>query len=408
MSRPALFVLGTRPALPLLPSDACGLQCPHVEQRLVEMQRLSTLGMLTPGIAHDFNNVLSSMLALASTLADQLEPQHPAQSSVSQLHKATQRARGLMGQVLSFSRPTTGVRDTHVLQDLLGEAVDLLRPSVPPTSTLRVDSCSEPLPVQADATAIVQLVLNLCLNALQALPNGRGSVTVTLQRAQVQADEGPMAQLLVADDGIGMDAATRRRIFEPYFSTRSETGGTGLGLATVSHVLTQHGGRVGVHSTPGQGSVFDVTLPLHAASMPARAPQAGTQRPPVTAARPQRVLLVDDDSVLRVMIEAVLAAHGHLVTACDSATGALKAWRNDPQAFDLIVSDHNLGGQSGLDLARAMLESHPATRFILVSGHVDSALTQAAGRDGVHRVMSKADLYDHLPTAVANLAQPAR
>lgn len=378
--------------------DLARLGCPHLERRLVEMQRVDTLGALSAGIAHDFNNVLAGMLGVASELAEQLGPQHPALANVALLRTAAQRARALVGQVLSFSRPTLGARHSHRLQDLVTEAVDLLRPSMPAGSRLVLDDAGEPLTVQVDATALVQVVLNLGLNAMQALPGGRGTVRVAVQRAPAEAGASPMALLAVSDDGIGMDAATQRRIFEPYFSTRAGSGGTGLGLATVSHVLSQHGGRIAVRSAPGQGSRFEVLLPL-AASPPA---PAEPRRLP--AVSPQRVLLVDDDSVLRVMGEAVLVAHGHAVTACESATQALDTWRRDPAVFDIVVSDLNMGGLSGLDLAHAMLECRPETPFVLVSGQVDQAMVGAAARVGVSRVLGKDDLYAQLPAAVAALA----
>lgn len=388
----------------LLPGTECpagAYTCRHLEQRMVEMQRVDTLGSLAAGIAHDFNNVLTGMLGAAAGLAEELGDAHPALGQVELLRGAALRARSLVAHMLSFSRPSKEPMRWHSLQGLVQEALALLRPSLPPTVQLQVDLAPAPLEVRADAAAIIQVVLNLCLNALHSLPERRGRITVALsaQPDDLRAGTGSARLCLrVSDTGCGIDPALQARVFEPYFTTRGHAGGTGLGLATVQHVVQAHGGHVRLRSVPGQGSDFEVLLPGQVLSAPEDTPD--TQ----PAQRTLRVMLVDDDEVMRAVAQAILERDGHRVTALDSAAAALECLRRHPGAFDAVVTDHCLTAESGLDLVREWLAQDPRTPFVLVSGHVHDALVEAAQAAGVHRVLAKAELQQSLCAALAVLA----
>ena len=387
-----------------LPGTECPVgvfACTHLEQRMVAMQRVDTLGALAAGIAHDFNNVLTGMLGAASGLADELGEGHPALGQVDLLRSAALRARSLVAHMLSFSRPGQEPMRWHSVQGLVQEALALLRPSLPPTVQLTVALAPAPLEAQADAAALIQVVLNLCLNALHALPDRTGRITVTLsaQPADVLSDTGPARLLLsVSDTGCGIEPALQERIFEPYFTTRAQSGGTGLGLATVQHVVQSHGGHVSLRSQPGHGSTFEVHLPGQVLQDPV------TPDEPLGAHRPLQVLLVDDDEVLRAVVAAMLECDGHQVTALSSAAAALAHWRARPGEFDLVISDHWLVGASGLELARELLAVAPRTAFLLLTGHVTDPLVAEAEAAGVRRVLDKADLHGQLRPALSALA----
>ncbi len=267
-----------------------------------------------------------------------------------------------------------------------------------------------------------QVLINLCTNAWQAMPDQQGQITVRLQ-AQAGPDGVPGVVLQVQDDGQGVDAATRDRMFEPFFTTKPVGQGTGLGLAVVHGIVSAHGGTVSVHSTPGAGSTFDVWLPLSAAPTQAADPAAladtspgaaGTaaagHAKPVAAATPgrgERVLYVDDDAVLAITVESLLQRAGWRTHTCASAAEALALLQADPTAFDLVVTDYNMPGLSGLDLAAALQQLCPQLPVVITSGHVPDDLLARAEALQVRHVLCKEFTLERLvPLLQGLLADP--
>ena len=369
-----------------------------LEVQLRESQKMESIGTLAGGVAHDFNNVLAAILGNAAMAIEALEQAHPAQQNLDRIKRAASRARSLVQQILTFSRKTPQQLTVQALGPLVEEAVSLLRSTLPPTVVLKAAIASEPLCVLADGAQVQQVVVNLCTNAWQALPDERGVVEVSLQSVQIDAanlpapglEPGRYALLSVSDDGIGMDAATRARVFEPFFTTKRVGEGTGLGLAVVHGIVASSSGAITIESRPGAGSRFSIYLPCH--GMPA--PEASTElhelhEPQRAAGGGEHILYVDDDEVVSLTMKALLERSGYQVTLHANGTDALAELAAHPSRFSLVISDFNMPDISGLRVAEQMRERHPQLPVIIASGYVTEELTERAAALGVKAVLMK-------------------
>ncbi len=367
-----------------------------LERQLRQSQKMEALGTLAGGIAHDFNNIVAAILGNARLAQDTLPPDAQAQRFVAEIAGAGQRARELVRRILSFARQQPGELACQPLQPLVREAVQLLRAMLPSGIALEHAEDAEPAWVLADATQVSQVLLNLGTNAWQAIGARPGRITVTMGR-----DAG-QACISVADDGCGMDAATQERIFEPFFTTKPKGEGTGLGLPVVHGIVRAHGGRIAVDSRPGEGSVFRVWLPLAesprgpalapvpaAAATPAPPPPAHANPTPAPEGGGRHVVYLDDYPAMVLMVQALLQGRGYRVTGFQDPHAALDWLRAQPQPPDLLVSDHNMPGCSGLELAAQLRAVHPALPVILASGYVTDALRAEARALGVRHVFDK-------------------
>ena len=379
-------------------------------QQLRQSQKLEAIGTLAGGIAHDFNNILGTILGNVALARDDLSLDHPAERSLGQIEIAASRARDLVQQILAFSRrqpPTLALRP---LRPLVENILGLLRVAMPPGVTLRTELTDAPLQVRADATQLHQVLMNLCANAWQAHQGQPGEVTVGLARLSAQevlatgvapgGGQHGLAHLWVSDRGCGIDEATRQRIFEPFFTTKPAGSGTGLGLSVVHGIVMAHGGTLTVDSQPGQGSTFHVYLPL------AEADAALDDGGAVVAAasdhrgQGQRVLYVDDDEVMRVLVERLLTRAGYQPTCRASAQQALATVRADPQAWDVVVTDYSMPELSGTELARQLRALRADLPLIVISGYVSDELQRAARACGVREVVQKQYTLEELGPAI--------
>ncbi len=385
-----------------------------LEAQLRESQKMEAIGTLAGGVAHDFNNLLAAILGNLALAREDVGSGHIAQESLAEINRAAIRARQLVQQILAFSRRQTQELQRQPLLPLVEEALRLLRSLLPAAVQLNTRLGHAPLPVLADATQIQQVLMNLCTNAWQAMDGQPGGITVALRMAYVDASQalqlgntepGAYACLSVADNGPGMDEDTQRRIFEPFFTTKAPGSGTGLGLSVVHGIVKAHRGVISVHSAPGEGARFDVYLPLasDADAADAMPPAPGPMPAPAVAGR--HVVYVDDYEALVFLAARLLRKHGYRVSTFTSGEEAL-AWfqaNNDP--VDLLVTDQNMPGMSGVELAEAVLRSRPGQRVAIVSGHVNDALVQQAHAAGVTDVLGKQDSMDALAEAVRKLLE---
>ncbi len=385
-----------------------------LESRLHQAQKLESIGTLAGGVAHDFNNVLAAILGNTALVREELGPAHPAQARLELVQRAGTRARTLVQQILTFSRRKPQERTVQALQPLVSEALSLLKATLPPTVQLEARLGGAPLTVLADASQIQQVVLNLCTNAWQALPDSRGHVVVEVDAVEVDDAHAPpggaagrYARLRVSDDGQGMDEATRRRIFEPFFTTKPVGQGTGLGLAVVHGIVTGTGGWIDVASTPGVGTCVDILLPLAtpeadaAADASVAAMEAALPTPRST--RGLHVLYVDDDEVVALTVQGLLQRAGHVVDWCASAEEALALVRRDPDRFAAVVSDFNMPEMTGLELAAALRELAPGVPVLITSGYVTEELQSRARDVGVRAVLLKEYTLERLAGLVAKV-----
>ena len=372
-----------------------------LEAQLREAQKIESIGTLASGIAHDFNNVLGSILGNAELASQDVMTGHGERALVAlaQVRRAADRARGLVRQILTFGRRQSGQRAVQALRPIALEALNILRATLPAKVALETRFATEPLYVLADAIQIEQVVLNLCTNAWQAMGDGGGCIEVGIEAA---AEPGPAGgarvRLWVADDGGGMDDATRLRVFDPFFTTKPMGTGTGLGLAVVHGIVKSHDGTIAVCSTPGEGTRFDVWLPL--APRPRAAASLTVSSSAAVRGNGERVLYLDDDEVMPLMVENLLQRHGYVVQAFSDPHIALEALRARPQDFDLVVTDFNMPGLNGLEVVRALAELCPALPAVLTSGLVSDELRHQACALGVSEVLEKQNTLEELAAAV--------
>ncbi len=393
-----------------------------LERQLREAQKIESIGTLAGGIAHDFNNILPAILGnvkLAQQDLQTLPPGHPAVASLEQIHTAALRARTLVQQILTFSRRQPQALVVQPLRPVIEETLGLLRATLPAAVKLDIVTTEQRLLVEADATQLQQVVMNLCTNAWQALPEGRGRIEVGLARRDSGTataeggGDGPHALLWVADNGAGMAADVVERIFDPFFTTKPVGQGTGLGLSVVHGIVRGLRGSIGVHSTPGQGTRFDVLLPLAVADavadladVTADVTADGTAR----ASEPGqglgatggggRLLYVDDDEVMGLMVQRLLQREGYDVTALVSPLQAWALLQADPAAFDLVISDFNMPEMSGTELAARLRTLRPALPVLISSGYITDELRVQAAAQGVRALLQKEQTLEALPALV--------
>ena len=387
-----------------------------LEAQLRESQKMEAIGTLAGGVAHDFNNLLAAILGNLTLAREDVGADHVAQESLAEIHRAAIRARQLVQQILAFSRRQAQELQRQPLNPVVDEALRLLRSLLPAGVRLNVRLPEAALPVLADATQVQQVLMNLCTNAWQAMGPVPGDITVALEPVRLDAPRalalghlapGDYACLSVADNGPGMDEATQRRIFEPFFTTKAPGSGTGLGLSVVHGIVKAHRGAITVHSARGEGSRFDVYMPLaDDATGPDPVPRAEVPGP--AADRGRHIVYVDDYEALVSLVGRTLRKQGHRVTTFGSAQEALDGLPRLSEPVDLLVTDQNMPGMSGVELAQAVRTLWPGLRVAIVSGHVNDELLGAAAAAGVSEVLGKQDSMAALAEALHGLLEPGR
>ena len=342
-----------------------------------EAERLASLGRLAGGIAHDVNNLLTAVMGGAECVLGRGVPPDSAED-LREVLSAAQRGADLVRRLLAFARRQQMAPRVLALNDAVSALAPLLRRTLGRSITLRLDLEEPGRCVRVDPSMLDQVVVNLAVNAAQAMPEG-GRITLATGHRTVLAPEpqgrttippGRWVTLDVADTGPGIAPDILPRLFEPFFTTRREQGGTGLGLATVLGILRQSDGEITVESTPGEGTLFRVWLPRHAGPPdPAHAPA-----PPASAEGPRGalVLLVEDEAPLRRLAERALARAGYRVAVAADAEEAAELLAAETPA--LLLSDVSLPGQDGLALARSARAERPGLPVLLMSGYAEAAL----------------------------------
>lgn len=342
-----------------------------LEAQLNQAQKMESIGVLAGGIAHDFNNILTGILGFAEIGRISSRDARAVGDCFEEIRKAGLRARDLVAQILTFSRQSEAELVPLDLARAVSDAVKFLRASTP--ATIKIERRLAEGRVRADPTQLHQVVLNLATNAIHAMGEHSGTLTITVEPATVDdalaarmsgVGPGEFMKLAVSDTGRGMDAATLARIFDPFFTTKPIGEGTGLGLAVVQGIVRTHRGGIMVASQPGQGSVFSVYLPLCTTTAPETAAS-----PPVAPGQGEHVLVVDDEVSIGRFAGVRLEQQRYRVSVFNDPARALAALRAAPQAFDAIVSDFAMPGITGLDLVRQARECRVNLPAVLVTGN---------------------------------------
>jgi len=336
----------------------------HLEEQLHHSQRLEAVGRLAGGVAHDFNNLLMVITGYSHMLLDAMHPGDPARLDLEQVVKASQRATDLTRQLLAFSR-RQGVRASLVdlnslvremdrmLRRMLGEDIEFTALLAPQLKTVR-----------ADPGQIEQVILNMVVNARDAMPGGG---QLLLETRNARTAERDCVTLSIRDTGVGMDAQVLSRIFEPFFTTKEH--GTGLGLATSYGIIKENGGDLRVESTPGQGTTFHIELPV--AAQTADQLEAPSESTPAHGT--ETILLVEDEDGVRRVVETMLKRHGYNVLSSASSKDALAAADRHSGVIHLLITDMVMPGMSGRKMAECLVERRPNLRVLYVSGYGDAS-----------------------------------
>jgi signal transduction histidine kinase len=385
------------------------------EAQLGEAQKMESLGTLAGGIAHDFNNILSAILGNVELARGELDGGHPVLVMLGEIQKAGLRARDLVRQILTFSRRQPQQLRNIALRPIVDETYGLLRVTLPAGVELELSLGDEALHVDGDATQLQQVLMNLGTNAWHALRGESGRIVIGLEAAHLDAATaralsglvaGPYAHLWVSDTGMGMDAATRERIFEPFFTTKPTGQGTGLGLSVVHGIVVAHLGSIAVNSIPGQGSTFHVYLPAVTPPLPATNVERKADVP--SLGHGEHVIYLDDDETVMLVVVRLLERAGYRCSGFTDAAAALAAIGAAPDEADLFVTDYNMPGRSGLDVAREIAALRPGLPVVISSGLITDELREQAVAAGVRAVLEKEDTFRDLTTLVGRLLAAAR
>jgi PAS domain S-box-containing protein len=385
-----------------------------LEHQLRESQKMESIGTLAGGIAHDFNNILAAILGNVALAREDIGSGHPAQASLDQINRAGLRARHLVQQILTFSRREQTGLVPQPLGPVVEETLDLLRSTLPAGVRIDANLAAQPVSARTDATQLQQVLMNLCTNAWHALPASGGRIEVGLDAAPAEAvvrrdhpelGEATLAHLWVRDNGCGMDETTRQRIFDPFFTTKPVGQGTGLGLSVVHGIVREHGGVIGVDTAPGAGSTFHIYLPLVVA--PGQEGHEPAPRPADTPGGGERVLYIDDDEVMALMVERLLQRAGFTVTVETDAQRALERLVNAGERFDIVVTDFNMPEMSGIEVARRLREGWPSLPVVITSGFVSEGLRLQAEALGVKALLKKENTLEELTGLLRGLFEPA-
>jgi signal transduction histidine kinase/CheY-like chemotaxis protein len=375
----------------------------NLEAQLRQSQKMESIGQLAAGVAHDFNNMLTVITGHSGMMLARANLPKDLTEYAQAIYFAAERAAGLTRQLLLFSRKNVMKPQPLDLRQVVSDMSKMLKRLLGETVALEFNPPPELPLVQADTGMVEQVLMNLAVNARDAMPKG-GTLTISTQliepdetyvQSHPDARAGAFVCLRVTDTGCGMDSATMARIFEPFFTTKDVGKGTGLGLATVYGIVKQHTGWIEVSSEVGKGSTFNVFFPASSAPVAAPPPRT-TVTAPVQGGH-ETILVVEDETVLRDMAHLILQECGYQVLEAGSGAEALDVWEKNPGRIDLVLSDMVMpGGMSGRELAGKLMSSHPRLKIVFTSGYnVEETNTDFFRRGGgafLQKPYTRADL----------------
>jgi len=384
----------------------------HLENQLRQAQKMEAIGQLAAGVAHDFNNLLTIIQGHASLQLGLPGHAKDATESLLEISRASERAADLTRQLLAFSRRQIMRPRVLDLNTLIGDLTAMLRRLIGERVELRCAFGSALPSVWADPTGVEQIVLNLTINARDAMPKGGQIVIATGTAVFTPADAeknpeiapGDYVCLSVSDTGTGMDAATRSRIFEPFFTTKAVDKGTGMGLATVYGITKQHDGWIDVSTELGHGSTFHIFLPITDRIAEPVEPEFFIPEPTL---REYTILVVEDDEAVRSLVTEVLVHHQYRVLEAEHAEAALLVWKEHGPKIDLLLTDVIMPGANGLELAERLLTDRPELKVIYTSGYSSELFGSTLPLQEGHNYLPKPYLSAKLTTIVRAALEPA-
>jgi PAS domain S-box-containing protein len=374
------------------------------EEKLRQGQKLESIGRLAGGIAHDFNNILSAILGYSELSSLDLDADHPVQTNIKEITRAGKRARELVQQILAFGRKLEQERSPIYLRTIVEEAIKLLRPTLPTTISIEQSLPAETNAVLADPTQIHQVILNLATNAGQAMSSNGGTLYIGLEPVDLdeQNPYGPQGLpsgkflcLSISDTGTGMAPEIQKKIFEPYFTTKSVGEGSGLGLAVVHGIVQNHGGAITVESKVGEGTCFRVYLPC-CTKKPANQKSLAQE----AAKGHGQILFVDDEEPIVNLGRRSLKKLGYSVVGETCSAKALKRFQADPMKFDLVLTDQTMPQLTGIALAQEMWKIRPTLPIIICTGFSEQITSEKIISMGFRALLNKPYTFAELTQTI--------
>jgi PAS domain S-box-containing protein len=382
----------------------------HLEAQLRQSQKMEAMGTLAGGIAHDFNNILGAILGYGELAQQESKPDSPLRRYVDNVMHAAERAKALVDRILGFSRSGLGERAYVHIQSVIEETLELIAASLPANIRLDKSLLAGDAALIGDSTQLHQVAMNLCTNAVHAMEHG-GILSVCLERVDLTEAQlvsrgslspGPYIRLVIKDTGVGIEPDVVERIFDPFFTTRGVGKGTGLGLSLVHGIVTDLGGAIDVNSAIGEGTTFEIWLPV----------TNDVGKPAVEVARElprgsgETVMIVDDEPTLVALAEEMLAGLGYEPVGFESSVLALQAFRAKPERFDVVLTDEAMPDLVGTELAGEIRHLRSDVPIILMSGHGGASLALRAQAIGVkevlHKPLQRVDLAESLARALGD------
>jgi PAS domain S-box-containing protein len=379
-----------------------------LQAQLKQAQKMEAIGTLAGGIAHDFNNILTPISGYTELALRKIPEDSKARNNLEQVLTAVQRAKGLVQQILTFSRQEGQQRCSLEIKSIIKEALKLLRASLPSTIEIRSHIKAEGS-VIADPTQIHQVMLNLCTNAHHAMRENGGTLEIWLEDIDLTPQEskhvpdlkpGPYVCLTISDTGHGMTQDMLDRIFEPYFTTKPEGEGTGMGLSVVHGIAKGHGGDITVESEPGKGSIFKVFFPRNQEKN--RKKEEAKPSVPLPKGN-ERILIVDDEKTVTDVMEQMLIELGYRVTSYNSSLAALEFFRLSPFSFDLVISDMTMPKMTGAKLISEIHRVRPDIPVIMATGNRKEINPEQAEAYGIRFFLLKPPSIEDLARAVRDV-----
>ena len=376
----------------------------RLESSLQQAQKMEAIGTLAGGIAHDFNNILSPIIGFTEMLQEDLPPNSLEQESITQILQAALRAKDLVKQILTFSRHNDQELKPVKLQSILKEALKLLRSSIPKTIDIQTDIDPQCGVVIADTTQIHQIIMNLATNAYHAMQESGGTLKVSLKQKYIESNPigfselrfGEYVLLKVIDTGTGIEKGAMNKIFNPYFTTKEKERGTGLGLSVVQGIVKTCNGYIHVYSEPGKGTEVHIYLPI----MEKTAHDTPHELIEPVQGGTERILLVDDEQGIVRMIQQMLERLGYQVTSHTKSPQALGVFKENPDKFDLIISDMTMPKMTGLQLANEIKRVRSDIPIIICTGFSDQIHGDTYNELGIQGYLTKPVIKREMAQAI--------
>lgn len=386
----------------------------NLQVQIRRIQKMEAIGTLAGGIAHDFNNILGAILGFTDLALIEAPKESEMKENLEQVRRAGQRAKDLVGHILTFSRHTETQHQPLDVIPIVKEAIKMLRSTLPSTIEIKQSIEEGIIKIMADPVQIHQVLMSLCTNAADAMPDKGGVLEISMSKKEIKTQEtekyssiapGKYFKLTVSDTGCGMDKTIMDRIFDPFFTSKEKGLGTGMGLSVVHGIVESYNGCIVVNSEPGKGSTFNVLIPL----LEDEAGVAGAGE--IAAISPPKgegtVLLVDDDAALVTMGSRMLKYLGYEVVSRTSSIDALEVFRDQPDKFDLVITDQTMPNITGADLAKKILSIRDDTPIIICTGFSETVTAEKAKAMGIKGYLMKPLSINELAVTCKKVLSPA-